>query len=153
MENSMNHKNYGRLFVMGMLSFVLMYVLMYAMVDVWSNVLTNFNQFYMAGLMASSMIILELVLMKSMYENIKWNSLIIVASIILLAIFWLGVRQQKVIGDEQFLKSMIPHHGAAILMCKKAPIEDLEIKELCENIISSQQAEIDFMKTKLNSIK
>jgi uncharacterized protein (DUF305 family) len=41
---------------------------------------------------------------------------------------------------------MIPHHGAAILMCDQAPIDDAEIIELCQQITSSQQAEIDQMK-------
>jgi len=31
-------------------------------------------------------------------------------------IFFTLVRQQAAITDKQFLKSMIPHHGAAILM-------------------------------------
>jgi uncharacterized protein (DUF305 family) len=44
---------------------------------------------------------------------------------------------------------MIPHHAGAILMCEQAPISDPEIHELCGQIVSSQQAEIDLMKAKL----
>jgi len=47
---------------------------------------------------------------------------------------------------------MIPHHGGAILMCKEARIQDQEIKDLCKNIISSQQAEIVQMKAKLEQL-
>jgi len=47
------------------------------------------------------------------------------------------------------LRSMIPHHAGAILMCEQAPIRDAEIRKLCETIISGQQAEIDQMKRKL----
>jgi hypothetical protein len=153
MNNGMNRKHYSRLIFMAVLSFISMYVLMYAMVDIFGNVYSNFNQFYMAGLMVSPMVILEVALMKSMYENKRWNALIIVASLILFMLFWTGVRQQVAVNDEQFLKSMIPHHGAAILMCEEVVLEDLEIKELCRNIIRSQQAEIDFMKVKLNALK
>ena len=44
---------------------------------------------------------------------------------------------------------MIPHHSAAILMCKSADLTDPEIKQLCDDIIAGQQAEIDQMKEKL----
>lgn len=149
----MNHKkNYGRLAVMILLSFILMYVLMYAMVNAFANVSPNFNQFYMAGLMAASMVILELSLM-GMYQNKKLNALIISVSVIALIAFWVLIRQQVAISDKQFLKSMIPHHAGAILMCKKASIQDPEIKELCKNILSSQQSQIDWMKAKLNKLE
>lgn len=155
MKNHMNqmlHRPYLRLFIMAVISFKFMYFLMYAMVDTWGNVWSNYNQFYMAGLMASPMVILELVLMKGMYEKRKWNALIIFFCLFLTALFWSGIRNQARISDEQFLRSMIPHHGGAILMCGKAELEDVELKELCRNIIFGQQAEIDFMKTKLNSL-
>jgi uncharacterized protein (DUF305 family) len=44
---------------------------------------------------------------------------------------------------------MIPHHAKGILMCERAPIQDAEIKKLCGEIISSQQREIDQMKSML----
>jgi uncharacterized protein (DUF305 family) len=56
------------------------------------------------------------------------------------------------VSDKQFLRSMIPHHAGAILMCEQAPIEDAEIKALCKNIVSSQQSEIDQMKAKLSAL-
>ena len=63
---------------MTVLSFMSMYILMYAMVDVFANVFPNFNQFYMAGLMASPMVLIEIFLMSAMYPNKKWNTLIII---------------------------------------------------------------------------
>ena len=125
---------------------------MYAMVDVFANVFPNLNQFYMAGLMASPMVLIEIALMSAMYPNKKWNALIIAASVVTLILFWVGIRQQAAISDKQFLKSMIPHHAGAILMCEKASIHDPEIKELCREIISSQRREIEQMKAKLNKI-
>jgi len=47
---------------------------------------------------------------------------------------------------------MIPHHGAAILMCEQGSIQDSEIQELCKNIVSAQKSEIDLMKAKLASM-
>ncbi len=152
MDTSTNKQHYVRLIPMTVLSFMSMYILMYAMVDRFANVFPNFNQIYMAGLMASPMVIIELLLMRGMYPRKNWNVLIITASVVALMIFWLGIRQQVAITDKQFLKSMIPHHAGAILMCEKASIRDPEIKELCKEIISSQQREIDQMKAKLNQL-
>ena len=152
MDTSTNKQHYVRLIPMTVLSFMSMYILMYAMVDRFANVFPNFNQIYMAGLMASPMVIIELLLMRGMYPRKNWNVLIITASVVALMIFWLGIRQQVAITDKQFLKSMIPHHAGAILMREKASIRDPEIKELCKEIISSQQREIDQMKAKLNQL-
>ncbi|MEK7511041.1 MAG: DUF305 domain-containing protein [Patescibacteria group bacterium] len=150
----MDHtKNYGRLLLMFALHLVAMYVLMYAMVNTAANALPNHNQLYMAALMASPMLILELWLMKSMYPNKKWNLVLIAFGILLLATSYLFIREQTAIGDEQFLRSMIPHHAGAILMCEKADLTDPQIHELCANILSGQQAEIDWMKAKLESIE
>jgi uncharacterized protein (DUF305 family) len=55
------------------------------------------------------------------------------------------IRQQTAISDQQFLRSMIPHHAGAILMCEQAQIIDPQIEKLCGAIISSQQAEIQQM--------
>ncbi len=149
----MHQTHYIRLIIMTVLSFISMYILMYAMVDVFANVFPNFNQFYMAGLMASPMVLIEIFLMSAMYPNKKWNALIIAVSVLALILFWLGIRQQVAISDKQFLKSMIPHHAGAILMCEKASIHDPEIKELCHQIISSQRREINQMKAKLNALR
>ena len=151
-SQSSNNMMYKKLALMIVLSFIAMYVLMYSMVDTISNVVPNVNQFYMAGLMTMPMLILELALMGSMYMNKKLNLVLFVSGFILLVAFFLGIRQQAAVGDKQFLKSMIPHHAAAILMGKEASVNDPEIKELIKNIISSQQAEIVQMKAKLKQL-
>ena len=149
----MKKMHYGRLLGMMVLSFISMYVLMYAMVDSFANVYPSFNQFYMAGLMTAPMLIIELALMGSMYPNKKMNALLMLAGVIALGLFWMLIRQQTAINDRQFLKSMIPHHAGAILMCKEAPIRDVQIQELCRTITSGQQSEIDQMKTILGELQ
>ena len=54
-------------------------------------------------------------------------------------------RSEAFVGNDQFLRSMIPHHSRAILVCEQSDISDPEIQDLCEQIISSQQEEIDQM--------
>lgn len=143
---------YLRLLAMFVLHFFAMYVLMYAMVDRLQNVHPNHNQLYMAALMAAPMIALELVLMGAMYPRKAWNIGIAAAAVLLGALAFLLIRQQTAIGDEQFLRSMIPHHAGAILMCEQAPIADPEIAELCAGIIAGQQEEIDWMTAKLEEL-
>ena len=139
---------------MAALSFVSMYVLMYAMVNNFANVYMNANQIYMAGLMTAAMVIIELALMGAMYHNKRLNALIIAARIVVLIAFWFLLRRQTAISDKQFLRSMIPHHAGAILMCEKAPIGESWIRDLCsKGIIPSQQSEIDQMKAKLRELE
>ena len=147
--SNMMENHYRNLLVMAVLSFISMYILMYAMVNTIGNVFNNFNQFYMAGMMTAPMILIELFLMRATYQDKRRNMLIIAISIIAGLAFFFLIRQQTAISDRQFLRSMIPHHSSAILMCERASIQDPEIQELCQAIISSQQAEIDQMKSKL----
>lgn len=153
MDHQMNSKrHYIRFAIMVVLSFIAMYIFMYAMVNVFANVLPSTNQFYMAGLMTAPMVVFELLLMGMMYPNKKLNIGIIILSVVALIFFWVGIRQQVGIGNEQFLKSMIPHHAGAILMCEQAEITDPEIQQLCQNIITSQQEEIGQMRGILERI-
>jgi hypothetical protein len=144
---------YQRFAVMMVLSFVLMFAFMYAMVDSLANVYPNLNQAYMAGLMVAPMAILELLLMGGMYPNKKWNVVIIGLAALFLLLCWFGIREQTAITNKSFLRSMIPHHAGAILMCNKAPITDAELRTLCSNIVKSQQQEIDQMKNMLQRLK
>jgi uncharacterized protein (DUF305 family) len=149
---SKNQQHYWHLAIMAALSFGAMYVLMYAMVDVFGNVFSNVNQIYMAGLMAAPMVIIELVVMRGMYENKRRNAVIIAASVVAGIACFVAIRQQIAVSDRQFLRSMIPHHGGAVLMCQESPITDPEIQTLCKTILSSQQKEIDWMKAKLSRL-
>jgi len=107
----------------------------------------------MAGLMTMPMILIEIVVMSSMYMNKKLNVLIISVSVVLAVTFFLFIRQQTGVSDKQFVKGMIPHHAAAILMSEKSKTQDPEIKKLQQEIISSQQREIEQMKTLLERLK
>ena len=133
-----NH--YRRFAVMAGLHFIAMYVFMYAMVNVFANIFNSINQVYMAALMTSSMILIELPLNSSMYKSRKLNAIILAAGVVMLIGSFMLIRRQGLIADRQFLRSMIPHHAGAILMCQQASLQDREIKDLCKAIVSSQQA-------------
>lgn len=139
----------SRLSWMAAAHFALMYALMYVMVDRFENVLPNLNQLYMAAVMTAPMLILEIVLMGGMYSERRALSWILVASVLVFVVAFVAIRQQWGIGDKEFLRSMIPHHAGAILMCAEAPLQDTEIRALCEQIIVAQQEEIDHMRALL----
>ncbi len=149
MEGHHDHQPYVRLGAMIVLSFIAMYILMYAMVDAASSVFNNINQVYMAGLMAMPMVGIELALMARMYPSVNTNRILMAMSVVAMVVFFLLIRQQVAVTDTQFLRSMIPHHSGAILMCSKAPVQSAEIKELCRSIIAGQNDEIRQMKALL----
>lgn len=144
--------HYRSLALMVLLSFIAMYVLMYAMVNAFANVFHNVNQAYMAGLMAAPMGIIELALMRHMYKDRRANAAVVAGSVVLFAVSWIGVRQQVAVGDQQFLRSMIPHHAGAILMCEQASLSDSGVRDLCRRILDSQRSEIAEMKAALRRL-
>lgn len=127
------------------LSLVVMYFVMFSMIDGWSDFRNNLNMFYMALTMVAPMGAIMLLTMRGMYRkkllNIALYAILAVVFIAALA----ATRQQSVIGDRQFIASMIPHHSGAILMCREAEIQDAELTKLCDEITSSQREEIDRM--------
>ena len=147
------HDHYARLGVMIAFHFIAMYAFMYAMANAFDNVFNSLNQVYMAALMTSSMVLIELPLMWSMYKRKKLNLAVLAAGVLLLVGSWFAIRQQTAIGDRQFLRSMIPHHAGAILMCSQASLQDQEVQQLCRSIIESQQSEIDQMKRILGRLR
>lgn len=137
---------YRKLAVALALSLVVMFPLTMAFVASWSDVYLNLSNFYMAIAMVAPMGLIMLLVMRSMFPNRRLNAGLIVGFVALfVAGIWLG-RSEAFIGNGQFLRAMIPHHSRAILVCRNASITDPEIEQLCDQIIQSQQEEIDLMK-------
>ena len=135
-----------KLAVMTVLSFIAMYLLMYTMIDGWSDFYPSVSMAYMAGSMTAAMVVIELIVMSSMYKNVRLRNILIAASALLLVAFVMFTRYQTGIYDSDFLRSMIPHHSGAILMCANTNLTDPEIKELCREITAGQKQEIEQMK-------
>ena len=128
------------------LSAIIMYLVMFTMIWSLEDFFNNLNTLYMALMMVSPMAILMLLMMGMMYPDRKLNLVLHAGFVLMFLLAFIGMRDQSLVGDKQFLRSMIPHHSGAILMCREARIRDSEIVALCRNIIRSQQAEIDQMK-------
>lgn len=145
-------KNYWLLALNLILSLAVMYLAMFSMIWGVSDFFHNLNMFYMALIMWAPMGVLMLATMGSMYSDRKLNVILYAGFALVFALALFAMRDQSLIGDRQFLRSMIPHHSGAILMCEKAPVADTEIRALCGSIIQSQKQEIDQMKVILRRL-
>jgi len=146
MDRQMARRNYKMLALSGVGMLVLMYLIMFTMIYSWGEFVQNINFFYMAIMMATPMVVMMPLMMGSMYPDRKANMAIYAGGAVLFVLAFIGIRGQLLVGNEQFLRSMIPHHSGAILMCEQANISDPQIKSLCSEIIESQKREIDEMK-------
>ena len=137
------------------LSLAIMYIAMFAMIFSWGEFVQNINFFYMALVMWAPMAIIMLLTMKSMYVNTKLNVALHVAFVAIFLLSLIGIRAQGLVGDRQFVQSMIPHHSGALLMCQEASLKDSELRDLCygpDGIIASQNREIKQMKAILERL-
>ena len=127
------------------LSLVVMYLVMFSMIDGWGDFRNNLNMVYMALTMVAPMGILMLATMGGMYPNKRLNLFLHAGLALLFVAAFTGTRNQTLIGDRQFIASMVPHHSGAILMCRNAKITDPELMALCAEISRGQRAEIEQM--------
>jgi uncharacterized protein (DUF305 family) len=140
---------YAKLAIMSVLSFISMYVLMYSMVDSYADTYLSVTRAYMAAAMTAPMLIFAILIMGSMYKNRNANIAILIGGLLLLFVSVYAMRDQTGIGETQFLRSMIPHHSSAILMCENPRLQEPKVKELCGEIIESQLEEIREMNSLL----
>lgn len=141
---------YKRFAVTLAINAVLMFLITYAMIAEIDHFYVNINRVYMALMMVAPMAVLMLIVMRSMYQNQRLNYLLIGAFTGLFLLSFALARTQTPVGNNQFLRSMIPHHSSAILMCQQANITDPEIVSLCQQIVKSQEEEIAQMKAILD---
>jgi uncharacterized protein (DUF305 family) len=127
-------------------SLAVMYFAMFAMIDGTADFFNNLNMLYMALMMAAPMGPLMLLTMPGMYPSRAINMALHALCVAVFALAFMAIRYQAPIGDAQFVRSMVPHHSGAILMCREAELSDPELRSLCEGIVRSQAEEIAQMK-------
>ena len=149
MDQQMTRRHYVMLGLNLVVSTIIMYFVMFTMIWSFGDFFNNLNMFYMALMMATPMGILMLMMMGMMYPNKKLNLLLYGLFALLFILGFWGMRAQTLVGDQQFVRAMIPHHSGAILMCNRASLRDPELRDLCfkpNGIIASQEREIEQMK-------
>ncbi len=149
-DPTMMRRHYGMLALNLAISLAIMYFVMFAMINSLGEFIQNINFLYMALMMWAPMGSLMLLMMSSMYRNKALNLALHGLFALVFILSFIGIRQQALVGDRQFLRSMIPHHSGAILMCREAQLKDPVIVDLCQNnIIPSQRREVEEMKALL----
>jgi hypothetical protein len=139
----MKHGNYAKLGIALAVSLVLMFVLTMSMIRTLDHFHLNLSNFYMATVMVAPMGIVMLLVMWAMFENKRLNLVLLASFAALFTVAFALGRTEAFVGDEQFLKSMIPHHSRAILVCQESSLTDPEIVELCEQIVRTQREECE----------
>jgi RsiW-degrading membrane proteinase PrsW (M82 family) len=136
------NNSYQKLALTITINAIMMFFITYTLIDSLEHFHFNINRVYMTLLMVAPMVVLMILVMRSMFKNQQLNYVLIVAFIGLFALVFFFARTQTPVGNEQFLRSMIPHHSSAILMCEESNLTDGQILELCEEIVETQEREI-----------
>ena len=149
----MMKNSYFSLAVQTIVSGIIMYLVMFVMIDQLGSFYNNLNMFYMTLMMVAPMAVMMILAMGHMFQSRVANGLLIALCLIAFFGSFALIRTQTTIGDTAFLRSMIPHHSGAILMCQEANLSNSQIVQLCKNIIKSQREEIDQMKAILARLR
>nr|WP_297354145.1 DUF305 domain-containing protein [uncultured Caldimonas sp.] len=141
---------WGRFAAMIATSTVIMFFLMYQLVYRFDDGLFSMNRLIASLVMGCVMTVVMLAFMWSMYRGPK------IAVVSVAAIMGVGLlvvnRNQLLIDDVRFMKSMIPHHSIAINNARKASITDPRVRRLADEIIESQVREIAEMQLLIEDI-
>jgi hypothetical protein len=152
-NDKVEKSNYVKFAIMMGTSFIIMYVVMFLNADMFDHVMLSHTRTYMTVLMVAPMAFTMLLFMWGMYTNKKMNFIILGLSVIFFVITLVGLRQQTFVGDEQWMKAMIPHHSSAIMVSQKAHLKDPEAIKLAEEIIEAQEREIAKMKKMIHRLE
>lgn len=153
MDQQKGSMGWGRFVAMITVSTFIMFFLMYQLVYSFDHAFFSLNRMIASLVMGCIMTIVMLSFMWSMYEGIGTKvTVLIVAGIMSVILLYIN-RDQLVIRDISFMKSMIPHHSIAINNSRKATIKDPRVRKLADQIIEAQVREIAVMKLLINDIE
>lgn len=110
-DQEMTRHHYTMLGLNLVVSTIIMYLVMFTMNCSFGDFFNNLNMFYMALMMATPMGIRMLLMMRTMYPNDRLNVLLPAVFVLPFIVALLDVRVQGLIGERQFVRSMIPHHS------------------------------------------
>jgi hypothetical protein len=138
----MKHTNYNHYIVMFWISiFSGLLSTMNVWVDKFDDIRFSINDLYMTLLMTGWMFFF----MGLYYKE----TFIIILGLILVGINLIFIRTQFMVNTNQYILGMIPHHSMAVHMSNKLlEKESTTLKPFVENIIKTQEKEIEFMKNK-----
>lgn len=148
-EVNRNYQTFGMELIA---DFIVMFFVMYAMIATLDHLYLNISNVYMTMMMIAPMALLMLISMRHMYRSRRKNIVVIGLALAVFAVGWFGMRTQLAVDDAQLVRSMIPHHSGAILMCREAKLSEPKLIQLCREIIDAQEQEIDRMERILSRL-
>lgn len=150
--NQQMHMSWGKFAAMIATSVVVMFLLMYQLVYSLDHATFSVNRLVSSLVMGCVMALIMLGFMWKMYSGVAVKAAVLIGALVvgvgLLAIN----RDQTLIGDEDFMRAMIPHHSIAINNARKSDIRDPRVQRLANQIIESQVEEITEMELLLQDI-
>ena len=128
-------------------SFIIqMFFMSFIMTNSTQNITFTTGKFYMSCIMALLMGLLEVIMHDVYMKTISFYYYLFF--IFFIFVFLYLYRNQMYIQDKDYLNEMIEHHSMALLtseeILQKQPSE--RVKKLAENIISTQEKEIEYMR-------
>ena len=119
------------------------------MTNAINNITFSVGKFYISVIMSILMGLLEVVMFDAHMRTISFTYYL--ALFFILAIFVYLYRNQMYIEDKDYLSEMIEHHSMAILTSEEIlqKTHSVRVKKLAENIIITQEKEIEYMKQML----
>lgn len=139
--------------VMIAVSTIVMFGLMYLNTYQADHVFFSQTRMWMALYMGAVMAAIMLAFMWTMYRGQGTKIAVMIASALAFAGSLYLVRSQQTVGDEAWMKAMIPHHSIAVLTSSRAHIQDRRVRELADSIVEAQVREIEEMKLLIADIE
>jgi len=151
-QKQMSGMSWNRFAAMIVTSTFIMFFLMYQLIYSLDHAIFSINRLVSSLVMGCVMTVVMLAFMWSMYRGVGIKIAVLGLATALGLILLSVNRTQALIGDVNFMKSMIPHHSIAINNARKASIRDPRVRELADEIIESQVREIAEMQLLLEDI-
>lgn len=144
---------WGRFAAMIATSTFIMFFLMYQLIYTVDHATFSVNRQLSSFIMGAVMTVVMLGYMWSMYKGIGIKIAVLAGAALLGGALLYINRSQRLIGDTEFMKAMIPHHSIAINNARKAEIRDPRVRKLADEIIASQVREIREMQLLIEDIQ
>jgi Ca2+/Na+ antiporter len=128
-------------------SFIIqMFVMSFIMTDSPKNITFSVGKFYMSVIMALLMGLLEVFMFDFHMKTISIIYYLFLFFMLIVSIYL--YRNQAYIEDKDYLSEMIEHHSMALLTSEEIlqNTKSERVKRLAENIISTQEKEIEYMR-------
>ena len=120
------------------------------MTNSYKNITFSIGKFYMSVIMAVLMGIIEVMMFDIHMRAISY--IYYLSLFFVLVTFVYLYRNQFYVDDKEYLKEMIEHHSMALLTSEEIlqNSHSERVKNLAENIISTQEKEIEYMRQLIN---